>query len=107
LVPGVSNEEREKQGAANMLWLANERYAGRKIIVWAATFHLFRNKGLDPSQCAGPEDVEFCRHVSMGQRVWEKLDKGVYTIGFTAYGGNIGFVVGGKARRRLDRAAAE
>jgi erythromycin esterase-like protein len=89
-------EEREGQGAENMLWLANERYRGHKIIVWAATFHIFRNEGLEPSQCADAKDVGFCQHVSMGQRVREKLGRGVYTIGFTAYGGNTGFVVDGK-----------
>jgi len=88
--------ERERQAAENMLWLANERYRGHKLIVWAATFHLFRNKGLELSQCIDPKDVDFCKQVSMGERVWDKLGRDVYTIGFTAYGGNTGFVVDGK-----------
>src|SRR4030095_5962842 len=79
--------ERERQAAENMLWLANERYRGHKLIVWAATFHLFRNKGLELSQCIDPKDVDFCKQVSMGERVWDKLGRDVYTIGFTAYGG--------------------
>jgi erythromycin esterase len=93
-------QEREKQGADNMLWLANERYPGRKIIVWAATWHIFRNKGLQPSEKPTAEDIEFSSkytsHRSMGERVSDKFGKDVYIIGFTAYGGNIGFVVGGK-----------
>jgi erythromycin esterase len=89
-------EEREKQGADNMLWLANERYPGRKIIVWAATWHIFRNKGLQPTENPTAEDIKYSTHRSMGERVSDKLGKDVYIIGFTAYGGNIGFVVGGK-----------
>jgi erythromycin esterase len=93
---GNAAADRDRQGAENMLWLATERYPGRKIVVWAATSHLFRNKGLDPSQCVTPEDVVSCNYVPMGQYVWERLGRDAYVIGFTAYGGNKGFVVGGK-----------
>jgi erythromycin esterase len=90
--------EREKQGADNMLWLANERYRGKKIIVWGATFHLLRNKGQD---CANPQTISLrnlCKYnyVTMGQRVWESLGHQVYVLGFTAYGGSRGLMTDGK-----------
>src|SRR6185312_12546836 len=34
---------RDAQMADNLIWLANRRYTGRKIVVWAASFHIMRN----------------------------------------------------------------
>ena len=35
---------RERQMASNLSWLADQRFAGRKIIVWAATSHVLRDR---------------------------------------------------------------
>lgn len=49
LVGGVAEpsmrsvELRDEQMARNLSWLARERYAGRKIVVWTATLHAARN----------------------------------------------------------------
>src|SRR5262249_24981275 len=34
---------RDQQMARNLIWLAHEAYPKRKIMVWAAAFHLMRN----------------------------------------------------------------
>lgn len=39
----VASTMRDRQMGKNFVWLARERYAHRKIIVWAATFHNARN----------------------------------------------------------------
>lgn len=38
-----SVELRDEQMARNLSWLARERYAGRKIVVWTASLHAARN----------------------------------------------------------------
>ena len=39
---------RDEQGGDTLVWLARERYAGRKIIVWAASMHCVRSPdGID------------------------------------------------------------
>lgn len=88
--------ERDKQMAENLFWLANERYRGRKIIVWAATAHLIRNRGFGKDQCADPKDFDYCNRIPMGQRVWESLGRQIYVLGFTAYGGTAGNIRNGK-----------
>ena len=65
-VPAVMNI-RDAQMADNLLWLARERYAGRKIIVWAATSHASRNRQSHPSAHRRPGMVP------MGHRVWPAL----------------------------------
>lgn len=79
----TSNYEfRDRKMGENLVWLANEWYAGRKIIVWAASLHVARNVGsidtLTPK-------FSYDHFVSMGQVVHEQLGKAVYTVGFTAY----------------------
>jgi erythromycin esterase len=39
----TDNNRRDVQMGENLVWLADQRYKGRKIIVWAATFHIARN----------------------------------------------------------------
>ena len=96
----LGNMLRDQQGATNLLWLADERYRGRKIIVWAATWHEFRNKGIAMSAMttADPDDVQYFNAVTMGQHVWETLGNQVYVIGFTAYTGTHGMVRGGRSQ---------
>ena len=95
----LGNMLRDQQGATNLLWLADERYRGRKIIVWAATWHEFRNKGIAMSEMAtaDPDDVQYFNAATMGGHVWETLGNQVYVIGFTAYAGTHGIFRAGKA----------
>jgi erythromycin esterase len=75
---------RDEQMGDNLVWLANDWYRGRKIIVWAATFHNVRNIADIDSRM--PE-LDYTRAVTMGHRVWEALGDDVYNLGFTAYQG--------------------
>jgi erythromycin esterase len=54
---------RDETQAQNVLWLAENRYPGRKIILWAANFHLL--KSLDSIQAAPERDLHSTR--TMGQ----------------------------------------
>ena len=75
---------RDHAMAENLLWLVHDRYPNKKIIVWAASFHLMRNasqvESLDKS-------VDYASTVPMGQTVYDALKDEVYTIAFTAYQG--------------------
>jgi erythromycin esterase len=75
---------RDEQMADNLIWLADRWYRGRKIIVWAATFHNVRNIRQIDSQTP---DLDYSKWVTMGHRVWEALGDDVYSLGFTAYAG--------------------
>jgi len=75
---------RDEQMGENLVWLANDWYRGRKIIVWAATFHNVRNIGKIDSRMP---DLDYTKAMTMGHRVWEALGEEVYNLGFTAYEG--------------------
>jgi erythromycin esterase len=80
---------RDLQMGENLVWLAQNRYAGRKIIVWAATVHIVHNiqtveSTLYPNVYHGTEN--------MGQVVHEELRDESYMIGFTACEGQYGSV---------------
>jgi erythromycin esterase len=80
---------RDRQMAENLVWLAEERYPGRKIIVWAATYHIVRNlSSIDVPAIPGLYDGL----VPMGQIVAEALGNEMYTIGFTASDGMAGTI---------------
>ena len=84
-------EMRDLQMGHNLVWLAHERYPNRKIIVWAATFHIARN--LDQIETARPELQDVYDEISvMGDVVCEALGDQVYSLGFTAYSGTAGGV---------------
>ena len=75
---------RDEQMGENLVWLADDWYRGRKIIVWAATFHNVRNIARIDSRMP---DLDYSKAMTMGHRVWEALGDDVYNLGFTAYGG--------------------
>jgi erythromycin esterase len=73
---------RDAAMADNLLWLAREAYSGRKIIVWAATFHNVRNLHL-----TNPDT----KVITMGHTAWQALGDAIYNVGFTAYEGRVGW----------------
>jgi erythromycin esterase len=87
---------RDAANAANLRWLVEERYAGRKAIVWAHDVHVmnayydsnFRNVHL--KQQAG--DMK-----PTGTFMAQWLGKQVYTLGMTTFQGEDGFAMGGPA----------
>ncbi len=74
---------RTQQMADNVIWLANERYPGRRIIIWSATAHAARTSQVPPAAGKGPP---------LALRVNEVFGSKSYAIGVTSYrsaGGHI------------------
>ncbi len=87
----VGKQARDEQMGRNLVWLAQERYPDRKIIVWAATFHNARNlRRLDPG--LGNPDLKrtYATYVPMGEVAHRSLGKQMYSLGFTAATGRAG-----------------
>jgi erythromycin esterase len=87
---------RDALNAANLRWLLEERYAGRKALVWAHDVHVmnayydsnFRSVHLKPQ----PGDMK-----PTGTFIADWLGKHVYTLGMTTFQGEDGFAMGGPA----------
>jgi erythromycin esterase len=87
---------RDALNAANLRWLLEERYAGRKALVWAHDVHVmnawydkdFRAVHLKPQ----PGDMK-----PTGAFIADWFGKRVYTIGMTTFQGEDGFAMGGPA----------
>jgi len=75
----------------NLAWLADDYYAGRKVIVWAASMHTMRNA---PQAALVDSPISYKNTVTMGHVAWEKLKGGkegaIYSIMFTAFKGKAG-----------------
>jgi erythromycin esterase len=83
------NNPRDAQMGANLVWLANVYYPGRKIIVWAASSHIARDVGILSSPTGGrPYATGWTVH--MGAEAHRVLGPEMYTIGFTAAIGSWG-----------------
>ncbi|MFK7770028.1 MAG: erythromycin esterase family protein [Mariniblastus sp.] len=79
--------DRDEQMAKNLIWMASTQFPKRKIIVWAASFHIMRN----PPEIEVPSgSIDYSEVVQMGHRVHEELGRRVFTVGFTAYQGKAG-----------------
>lgn len=78
---------RDAQMAENLIWLADEHYKGRKIIVWAATFHIIRNA---PKLVPVKGKPIYTNVTPMGHAVAKHFGDACYTLGFTAYEGEVG-----------------
>jgi len=74
----------------NLAWLANEYYAGRKIIVWAATSHCLRDPQAINFNMDGKTSI-YKDYITMGQTAYAHLGNDIYTIAFTTFSGKIGF----------------
>ena len=80
------NNTRDVAMADNLLWLA-KWYAGKKLIVWAASFHGMREpESIDTNN----DDLDYHGLVTMGQAAHAKAGQDLYSIAFTAYEGKRG-----------------
>jgi erythromycin esterase len=76
---------RDKQMGDNLLWvIENALKSGKKVIVWASSYHTSRNLHLLEQNHA------HCSAMPMGQYVWDKYGDEVYSIAFTGYSGKAG-----------------
>lgn len=92
--PGSNRKVLEKsirdiQMGKNLIWLSREYYPNRKIIVWAATFHIIHNPNLINTRT---ESYSYENTITMGHHVWQNMGDEVYTLGFTAYEGHYGWL---------------
>ena len=90
----ADNNFRDQWMGETLAWLANERYRGRRIIVWAAASHTLRDPTaivLDPGAGFSYQGI-----VSMGQVAHAALGDAVYTIAFTSAEGTAGRVTDSK-----------
>src|SRR5262249_11972211 len=84
---------RDIQMAKNLVWQAREAYPKRKIIVWAAAFHLMRNPqtvamvvepGKSPAERKTVMGYAESKITTMGHEAAKELEKETYSIFFTA-----------------------
>ncbi len=81
--------ERDTTMGENLIWLANHRYRGRKIIVWAASSHIARAwRGVEPADERLPDSQ--LEYVPMGEHVAAELGDEIYVMGFIAHDGEYG-----------------
>ncbi|MBX3118320.1 MAG: erythromycin esterase family protein [Fimbriimonadaceae bacterium] len=84
------NIQRDKQMATNLSFLVNERYRGRKMIIWCATAHLARETRLIESlKYPGTYQTPLAI-VQAGEYFHQQVGRRLYTIAFTAGIGKIG-----------------
>jgi erythromycin esterase len=90
---GNYSMRRDEQMARNLVWLAREAYPKRKILVWAASFHLMRHPetvGMvtEPGKSAAESKsvLSYPRDKirTMGDEAWKDIGKETYSIFFSA-----------------------
>lgn len=81
----ASSNLRDRQMAENLAWLATELYPGRKIIVWAASFHIMAN----PQMILRPDRTSaYAETKIMGHELKTLVDRReCFTVGFTSFTG--------------------
>ena len=95
LRPDADFSERDRQMGSNLVWLLNNKYKNRKVIVWAASFHNSRNlRELKTYN----DSLSFVNSVykktsTMGDVVYKALGNKMYSILFTSYNGTSSNVV--------------
>jgi erythromycin esterase len=88
---------RDSVNAANLRWLLEERFAGRKAIVWAHDVHVMNAyydkdfRGVHPTYQQG--DMK-----PTGTFIANWFRDAVYTLGMTTFEGEDGFAVGGPSK---------
>jgi erythromycin esterase len=84
---------RDEQMARNLVWLAHEAYPGRKIMVWAASFHLMRRPETvaiitQPGKTAAESKSVPCyprdKIRTMGNEASKAIEKETYSLFFSA-----------------------
>ncbi|HYR10765.1 MAG TPA: erythromycin esterase family protein [Longimicrobium sp.] len=85
----AANNARDAQMGRNLVWLANQHYSGRKIIVWAASAHIARDAAHLQTR-DGARPYEYSWTVHMGGEAHAVLNDDMYSIGFTAGTGRWG-----------------
>jgi erythromycin esterase len=79
---------RDKQMARNFLWLMKEKYAKRKVVVWAASYHTCRGvRDIDwlvEKDGSLKREAKYAKTVTFGDEVCKAMGADVYSVAFTA-----------------------
>lgn len=87
--PIQTSNLRDQRMGENLVWLANERYAGKKIVVWSANGHCAHDvKRADTHSSA----TNAAQRVSLGDVAHKALGDAMYTILMTARTGSFAMV---------------
>ncbi|MFY8045364.1 MAG: erythromycin esterase family protein [Chitinophagaceae bacterium] len=78
---------RDRQKAANLLWIADQKYASRKIIVWADNQNISRNNETIELVVNRPQRK--VKTVNMATELSRVYGADIFTIGFTSLEGKI------------------
>lgn len=78
----IARNTRDEQMALNLRWLAEHKYPGEKIIVWAANYHIAKYADHD-----GKKDLESMGHFFTRDSNYLRQ---TYVLGFNSYGGTAG-----------------
>ena len=81
------NNIRDEAMGKTLIWLADQYYSDRKIIVWAASFHNMR-KGSEIG--ITKEDLSYDGLKTMGDWIYDTMGEQTYNITFTTYKGKAG-----------------
>lgn len=87
---------RDAANAANLRWLLDVKYPGRKAVIWAHDAHVM-NAHYGPDFHAVHLDGQPGDMKTTGTFLAERYGNSLYTIGMTAFTGEEGFAVGGPA----------
>ena len=77
---------RDTQMAANLRWLTEQKFAGKKVIVWAANFHISKYSG----HYTDPRLINEARTMGTVYTGDERMMKQIYVLGFTSLQGEAG-----------------
>ncbi|MEM9379918.1 MAG: erythromycin esterase family protein [Planctomycetota bacterium] len=77
---------RDRAGGETLVWLANERYRGRKLVVWLASMHALRDHPSLPS----PPGASYAKVTSAGHVLCEAIGDDAFVVAFTAAEGRAG-----------------
>lgn len=93
------NNRRDELMAENLSYLLSTKYAGKKVILFGATYHFARNiQTISPSKVKG---IALDKSVTAGGLIYPEIQKDMYTIGFTAYEGTYGYIKKGKKANKV------
>ena len=76
---------RDSAMANNLIWLADYKFKNRKIIVWAASYHIAKEKNELTFKGISPKAIEL-----MGSMINLRLPGRVYSLGFVSEEGTYG-----------------
>ncbi|HLP33813.1 MAG TPA: erythromycin esterase family protein [Bacteroidia bacterium] len=85
LFNGYSTNIRDVQMSDNLLWLLNNQFAGKKVIVWAHNFHISDN--INQTEANTKKEI-----LTMGGGLKKALKDKVYILGFDSYQGTAGSI---------------